>query len=144
MEKLAALDFADLVVLNKFDRPGAEDALVEIRKQVRRNREMWDSDDSDIPVVPTIASRFADAGVDQLWERLSKLLNGRKGCSFRASPAKMGKDGLPDMVQPIPPSRHGYLAEVSNCVRSYHQKTEHEANLASTIQNLEKLSLIHI
>ena len=50
----------------------------------------------------------------------------------------MGKDGLPDMVQPIPPSRHGYLAEVSNCVRSYHQKTEHEANLASTIQNLEK------
>ena len=42
LEKLAALDFADLVVLNKFDRPGAEDALVEIRKQVRRNREMWE------------------------------------------------------------------------------------------------------
>ena len=37
--KVAALDFADLVVLNKFDRPGAEDALVEIRKQVRRNEE---------------------------------------------------------------------------------------------------------
>ena len=33
LEKLAALDFADIVVLNKFDRPGAEDALTEIRKQ---------------------------------------------------------------------------------------------------------------
>ena len=32
LEKLAALDFADLAVLNKFDRPGAEDALAEIRK----------------------------------------------------------------------------------------------------------------
>ena len=138
LEKLAALDFADLVVLNKFDRPGAEDALVEIRKQVRRNREMWDSDDGDIPVVPTIASRFADAGVDQLWERLSELLNNRTGCSFIASPAKMGHDGLPDRVQPIPPSRHGYLAEVSNCIRAYHEKTEYEASLASTIQNLEK------
>ena len=138
LEKLAALDFADLVVLNKFDRPGAEDALVEIRKQVRRNREMWDSDDVDIPVVPTIASRFADAGVDQLWERLSELLNNRTGCSFMASPAKMGHDGLPDRVQPIPPSRHGYLAEVSNCIRAYHEKTEYEASLASTIQNLEK------
>ena len=27
LEKLAALDFSDIVVLNKFDRPGAEDAL---------------------------------------------------------------------------------------------------------------------
>ena len=27
LEKLAALDYADLIVLNKFDRPGAEDAL---------------------------------------------------------------------------------------------------------------------
>ena len=31
LEKLAALDFADIVVLNKFDRSGAEDALKEIR-----------------------------------------------------------------------------------------------------------------
>ena len=30
LEKLAALDFADIVVLNKFDRPGAEDAVAEI------------------------------------------------------------------------------------------------------------------
>ena len=99
---------------------------------------MWDSDDSDIPVVPTIASRFADAGVDQLWERLSKLLNGRKGCSFRASPAKWAKMGSLTWFNQYHHPGHGYLAEVSNCVRSYHEKTEHEANLASTIQNLEK------
>ena len=38
LEKLEMLDSADIVVLNKFDRPGAEDALAEIRKQFKRNR----------------------------------------------------------------------------------------------------------
>ena len=75
LEKLEMLDSADIVVLNKFDRPGAEDALAEIRKQFKRNREMWDADNSDLPVVPTIASQFADAGVDQLWQKLCNLLN---------------------------------------------------------------------
>ena len=54
LEKLAALDFADIIVLNKFDRPGAEDALTEIRKQVKRNRELWEVDDTSLPVIPAI------------------------------------------------------------------------------------------
>ena len=35
LEKLEMLDSADIVVLNKFDRPGAEDALAEIQKTVQ-------------------------------------------------------------------------------------------------------------
>ncbi len=137
LEKLAALDFADVVVLNKFDRPGAEDALLEIRKQVRRNRELWDHDDSDLPVIPTVASRFADAGVDRLWEMVSSLINERFSTQFIASKARMSDDGLPERSQPLPPSRHGYLSEVSKCIRDYHKKTEAQANLASSIQDLE-------
>jgi methylmalonyl-CoA mutase len=38
LEKIDMLDFADLVVLNKYDRRGAEDALRDVRKQWRRNR----------------------------------------------------------------------------------------------------------
>ena len=37
LEKIDMLDFADMVVLNKYERRGAEDALRDIRKQVRRN-----------------------------------------------------------------------------------------------------------
>jgi len=32
LEKIDMLDYADFVVLNKFDKPGAEDALREVRK----------------------------------------------------------------------------------------------------------------
>ena len=142
LEKLAALDFADFIVLNKFDRPGAEDALVEIRKQVKRNKEMWDASDLELPVIPTVASRFADAGVDYLWENISKYLNQKFETEFQARPAKMGSDGLPDRSQPLPPSRHGYLSEVSNCIREYHINTEIQANLARSIQDLENSAKI--
>jgi methylmalonyl-CoA mutase len=38
LEKIDMIDFAELVVLNKFDKRGAEDALRDVRKQWKRNR----------------------------------------------------------------------------------------------------------
>ena len=137
LEKLAALDFADIVVLNKFDRPGAEDALKEIRKQFLRNREAFDESPESMPVVPTIASQFADAGVDRLWESISRLLNDRFGTKFSASEPRMGPDGLPSRDAPIPPERQGYLAEVAATVRDYHQRSEDVARSVRIVQQLE-------
>ena len=140
LEKLAALDFADLVVLNKFDRPGAEDALAEIRKQVKRNREDWDASNESLPVVPTIASQFADAGVDQLWHRLVELLNSRMDTNFVASEPKLGDDGLPKRNNPIPPERQGYLAEVASTVRDYHASAQGIAEKVRLVQQLSSSS----
>ena len=140
LEKLAALDFADLVVLNKFDRPGAEDALAEIRKQVKRNREEWDASNESLPVVPTIASQFADAGVDQLWHRLVGLLNSRMNTIFVASEPNLGDDGLPKRNAPIPPERQGYLAEVASTVREYHSSAQGIAEKVRLVQQLSSSS----
>ena len=140
LEKLAALDFADLVVLNKFDRPGAEDALAEIRKQVKRNREDWDASNESLPVVPTIASQFADAGVDQLWHRLVELLNSRMDTNFVASEPNLGDDGLPKRNTPIPPERQGYLAEVASTVRDYHASAQRIAEKVRLVQQLSSSS----
>ena len=137
LEKLEMLDSADIVVLNKFDRPGAEDALAEIRKQFKRNREMWDADNSVLPVVPTIASQFADAGVDQLWQKLSNMLNQKYAQSFSAAEPRLGADGLPHRSSPIPPERQGYLAEVSSTIRNYHSRTEEVASKMRLVQQLE-------
>ena len=137
LEKLEMLDSADIIVLNKFDRPGAEDALTEIRKQFKRNREMWDADDSELSVIPTIASQFADAGVDQLWEKLSSLLNEKYAESFLAKEPRLGKDGLPHRSSPIPSKRQGYLAEVASVIRNYHAKTEDIASKVTMIHQLE-------
>ena len=137
LEKLAALDFADIVVLNKFDRPGAEDALSEIRKQFQRNREAFEESPESMPVVPTIASQFADAGVDRLWEMMASLLNEKFGTDFSASKPRMGPDGLPSRDPPIPPERQGYLAEVASSVRSYHERTREVVRSVRMVQQLE-------
>ena len=137
LEKLAALDFADIVVLNKFDRAGAEDALIEIRKQFQRNREAFDESPESMPVIPTIASQFADAGVDRLWEAISEILNHEYGCNFTASVPRLGVDGLPTREPPIPPERQGYLAEVASAVRGYHSRTERVSDSVRLVQRLE-------
>jgi len=142
LEKLAALDFSDIVVLNKFDRPGAEDALAEIRKQFQRNREAFGESPESMPVVPTIASQFADAGVDRLWEMMCSLLNDRFSTDFSATEARLGKDGLPNRDTPIPPERQGYLAEVASTVRGYHKKSEDLAKAARQVQQLESAAAL--
>jgi methylmalonyl-CoA mutase len=74
LEKIDMLDFAELVVLNKFDKRGAEDALRDVRKQWKRNRVAFATKDEDVPVYPTIASQFNDPGVSWMFANLCRLM----------------------------------------------------------------------
>ena len=79
LEKIDMLDYAELVVLNKFDKRGAEDALRDIRKQWKRNRVAFQTADEDVPVYPTIASQFNDPGVSWMFVNLCRLLREKLG-----------------------------------------------------------------
>jgi methylmalonyl-CoA mutase len=74
LEKIDMLDYAELVVLNKFDKRGAEDALRDVRKQWKRNRVAFQMKDEDVPVYPTIASQFNDPGISWMFVNLCRLL----------------------------------------------------------------------
>ncbi|MEZ0470361.1 methylmalonyl-CoA mutase family protein [Luteimonas salinilitoris] len=79
LEKIDMLDFAELIVLNKYDKRGAEDALRDIRKQWKRNRVAFQAKDEDVPVYPTIASQFNDPGISWMFVNLCRLLRQRLG-----------------------------------------------------------------
>src|SRR5690606_15679789 len=64
LEKIDMIDFADFIAINKFDKKGAEDALRDVRKQYKRNRQLWETADDDLPVFGTMASQFNDLGMD--------------------------------------------------------------------------------
>ena len=74
LEKIDMIDFAELIVLNKFDKRGAEDALRDVRKQWKRNRVAFALTDEQVPVYPTIASQFNDPGVTWMFTNLCRLL----------------------------------------------------------------------
>ena len=93
LEKIDMLDFAQLVVLNKFDRRGAEDALRDVRKQWKRNHSAFKASDDDVPVYPTIASQFNDPGVTWMFVNLCRLLR-EKVLEPSLSRGGQGGDGV--------------------------------------------------
>ena len=141
LEKIDMLDFADLVIINKFDRKGAEDAWRDVTKQVQRNREAWDKTPEDMPVFGTIASRFSDDGVSAAYHGLLNILRagGSGGSSLRHWDSKLPrvKGPLPsERAVIIPPARQRYLAEISALIRTYHDTSNQQCQIARERQQL--------
>ena len=137
LEKIDMLDFADVVVINKFDRKGAADALRDVSKQVQRNQEAWDKAPSELPVFGSIASRFGDDGVTAAYHGLLHVLR-TKGLREWTSLLPFNDNRTPSERSVIvPSSRQRYLAEISESVRAYHASAEAQALIASERQALQ-------
>ena len=120
LEKIDMLDFASFVAINKFDRQGAEDALRDVRKQYQRNHGAFALPVDSMPVFPTIAARFNDEGVTALYQAMTPRL-AELGMALR--PGRLPQVSVPKSVGQraiVPAERIRYLAEIADCVRSYH------------------------
>ncbi|WP_236788461.1 fused isobutyryl-CoA mutase/GTPase IcmF [Amycolatopsis sp. GM8] len=124
LEKIDMLDFADVVAINKFERRGAEDARRDVARQLVRNREEFSSTPDDMPVFGTSAAKFNDDGVTALYQNLRDAL-ADKGLSVTVGtlPRIAGKVST-GAGTIIPTSRARYLADISDTVRGYHQRTQ--------------------
>ena len=118
LEKIDMLDYAELVILNKFDRRGAEDALRDVRKQWKRNRVAFQMPDDEVPVYPTIASQFNDPGVSWMFANICQRLKAKLGegiasnaCDFAPAIDTALKE--PRATVLIPGARIRYLAEIA-------------------------------
>ncbi len=130
LEKIDMLDMADLVVLNKFERRGAEDALRDVRKQVRRNREAWHAADAELAVFGTIASQFADPGVDAVHRALCARLAALTDADWTSNIPDPGTMASPPRRRILPPDRVAYLGDIARTARSYRSNVEAQARKA--------------
>jgi len=128
LEKIDMLDYADIVVVNKYEKKGSEDALRDVRKQVQRNRKAWDVDPKDLPVYGTIASKFNDDGITAFYHGLLDLIAAKKQIKFESRIPRSGKKESSSKTIIIPGERTRYLAEIADAVRQYHDKTEEQAD----------------
>src|SRR5688572_14562915 len=135
LEKINMLDYADLVCLNKFDKAGALDALIEIRKQYKRNHGLWTAKDDELPIIGTMASKFNDDGVNHLFEMMLRKIEEKIGIRFgEFHPAPVGAAKVSQAI--IPSSRVRYLSEISENNRNYDQLVKDQAAIASKLYQL--------
>ncbi|MDR6990648.1 methylmalonyl-CoA mutase family protein [Luteimonas sp. 3794] len=160
LEKIDMIDYAELIVLNKYDKRGAEDALRDIRKQWKRNRVAFQTADEDVPVYPTIASQFNDPGVSWMFANLCRLLREKTGVGTASAAneasgdiARIAPEGAPTTAvgcdfQPhldtslkepratvlIPGARVRYLAEIAEQGRRINTDIERQAEAADRAQ----------
>ena len=138
LEKIDMLDFADFIVLNKFEKRGAEDALRDVRKQVMRNRKLFKTPPEELPVYPTIASQFNDAGVNALFGALCVKLHEQWGRLRPWQPESLAPVGLPKRQAIIPGARVRYLAEIAASGRGAERAAHAAAKAASRAHGLHR------
>ncbi|MDA1259391.1 MAG: methylmalonyl-CoA mutase family protein, partial [Planctomycetota bacterium] len=135
LEKIAMLDYADAVAINKADKRGALDAQRDVRKQIQRNRNAFEQSAESMPVFLTAASRFGDVGVDGLFDHLMKGLTARQERDWTPPPPPQRITGLPVVV---PAERTRYLAEIAEAVRGYKRHVASQADLAARADGLAR------
>jgi isobutyryl-CoA mutase len=135
LEKINMLDYADVICLNKFDKAGALDALHDVRKQYKRNYELWDAKDEDLPIVGTTAAQFNDAGVNTLFDVIIKTIAKKTGHDFGTHAAFAKSGGMEGSI--IPPKRVRYLAEISETINEYNKWAKEQAAIATKLYQLD-------
>ncbi|MEK4523237.1 fused isobutyryl-CoA mutase/GTPase IcmF [Psychrobacillus sp. FSL W7-1493] len=135
LEKIDMIDYADLIVINKFERKGSEDALRQVQKQYQRSRELWDVELDKMPVYGTIASQFNDKGTNSLFAALIDTLNKKLGTDWATSYDQFVKTQKQNVI--IPNDRRYYLREITDTVRGYHNKSQEQVEFARRLFQLE-------
>ena len=142
LEKIDMLDFADMVAINKFDKRGAQDALRDVKKQYKRNHNIFDAKDEDLPVYGTMASQFNDPGTNNLFTALMQKVKEKTGVDFEAKMTFTKQES--EKIYIIPPDRTRYLAEIAEANQTYSEWVNAQSKIAQqmfqihgTIQLLE-------
>ncbi|WP_079477925.1 fused isobutyryl-CoA mutase/GTPase IcmF [Halobacillus salinus] len=135
LEKIDMIDFADFIVINKFEQKGSEDALKQVKKQYQRSHMLFHDDESKFPVYGTIASQFNDPGTNTLFASIVDVLNERYEWGGTTSLERVDKVEKQNVI--IPNDRKQYLRDIALAVRDYHTQTENEAEKARKLYQLK-------
>ncbi|KIY22499.1 fused isobutyryl-CoA mutase/GTPase IcmF [Mesobacillus subterraneus] len=135
LEKIDMIDYADLIVINKFERKGSEDAKRQVQKQFQRSHLLWDKELEEMPVYGTIASQFNDPGTNALFAALVDKINEKAGTDWSTSLSTNAVVEKQNII--IPNDRRYYLREISETVRGYHKQAAEQASLARRLFQID-------
>uniref|UniRef100_UPI003017DADF methylmalonyl-CoA mutase family protein n=1 Tax=Oceanobacillus massiliensis TaxID=1465765 RepID=UPI003017DADF len=135
LEKIDMIDYADFIVINKYEQKGSEDALNQVRKQYERSHMLFQRDKQTFPVFGTIASQFNDAGTNALFAALIDTLNEKYSWNEEIGFDRHVISEKQNSI--ITNERRHYLREISSYIRNYHQRIEKQSDIARKLYQLD-------
>jgi methylmalonyl-CoA mutase len=132
LEKIDMLDFADSVVINKFEKQGASEAMATVRRHLRGHG------GSEFPayrVFGTVASRNNDPGIEQFFGYLLERLESDQatGEAARSYPSQATEQ--PASLLPF--ERLNYLSEIADSSDRYEEFVRVQVETAKAVEQLE-------
>ncbi|WP_087973655.1 fused isobutyryl-CoA mutase/GTPase IcmF [Oceanobacillus rekensis] len=135
LEKIDMIDYADFIVINKFEQKGSVDALNQVRKQYERSHMLFHQDKNKFPVFGTIASQFNDAGTNALFASLIDTLNEKYSWDEKVDFDRTIISEKQNSI--INNDRRHYLREIAAHIRNYHERAEKQSKIARQLYQLE-------
>ncbi|MDQ6610078.1 MAG: methylmalonyl-CoA mutase family protein, partial [Bacteroidota bacterium] len=113
-------------------------ALHDVRKQYKRNHQLWTAKDEVLPIVGTIASQFNDAGINELFEKLMHTVEKKTGAQLLSGSLKQPEShsDTTTKTQIIPPKRVRYLSEITENNRSYDHWVSGQCTIAAKLYQI--------
>jgi len=139
LEKIDMLDFADVVAINKFDKRGALDAIRDVRKQYKRNHQLFTAKDDELPIYGTMASQFNDPGMNELFTAVVEVIGKKTGVQLAVDSGQLAVARVvkEEKSYIIPPDRVRYLAEIAESARDYNNWVDEQCKIAMQLYNLK-------
>jgi methylmalonyl-CoA mutase len=134
LEKINMLDYADVICINKFDKAGALDALQDVRKQYKRNHQLFMAKDEELPIVGSVASKFNDDGVNQLFSIILQKIKDKTNIGFGDYTFNQTANVSAAI---IPSNRTRYLSEIAEANHSYDDLVKEQVAIASKLYQLQ-------
>lgn len=146
LEKIDMLDYADHIIINKFEKKGSEDALREVIIHYIRTHNLKVPHTTplfelDLPIYGTSSNQFNNHGVNKFFkkvldyfiERFDGQITINNKTIIEMLPTELVRDfGL------IENRRVNYLAEISDTIRNYHRHVQKEIEIADDAQAIKE------
>ena len=145
LDKIDMLEIADYIVINKFEKPGSEDAMREVLVNYIRNHGLKVSHrkslfDLNVPVYGTSSNQFNNHGVNRLFKDLLDLIlkQNKRTYQIKENLLKILPTKLEFEYGLIHSRRTNYLTEIADTVHKYHERAAQEAEIAGECYSLKK------
>ncbi len=139
LEKINMIDYAQIIGINKFDRSGGLDAIRDVKKQYARSHHLFDHKHQDLPVYGTIASKFNDPGIQQLFNQLVLKVNQQHQLKWNTIAKPLAYDASIVATPTIPLNRFNYLNEIVDTIQQNKVWISEQKHLASQWYSYEQV-----